>query len=370
MVFAAENERRNGPGLQRGSMNLVAWGIATGDEVAVVAVGAGLAVPRDPGHLVIRIGRSAGETAVAESGLEGSAHVDESPARPTRESPGGPIRREAPRAEFPMMASLMIKLRLELLPRFVTGIGCAWKGGSPGEGRTGVGPGRLPVAFMRIAAMVGLLLAVVPCSDAEPVTELRVGMSAERLMFQLADDGGVLPWVLQSSRDGRKWRDLAFMERAKGGGGPAAELDRAVLPGSDLRTMLFRAVRLEGDDPFLREFLAARARWNAAGYSGYRYELRWNWSMFSWDGRLTVRDGVAVSAETVFSYPEGLDPLAMLSIDGWFDKIADARAQGAEVIEVEWHPELGYPMSGFIDVSTLIADEEQSWTIRSVAALR
>jgi len=133
---------------------------------------------------------------------------------------------------------------------------------------------------------------------------------------------------------------------------------------------MFRAVQLEGEDRFYRDFLTARARWESTGFTSYVYEVTWNWSFFSWHGNVTVLDGEVTETETISSFPKGIGPLDELTIDGWFEKIARARAQGAEDIQVTWHPDLGYPVTGFIDVSVQIADEEQSWTIHSLTPFR
>ena len=218
----------------------------------------------------------------------------------------------------------------------------------------------------------GLLLAWLSAtlSQAELQPTLNLDLSAGRLTFDLVGDVGSDPWILQHSVDGKAWRDLVFLERDGGLSVPGVELDLKALPEGRTRSAMFRAVQLAAEDPFYREFLAARARWEAARLASYHYELRWNWSRLFWHGNLTVIDDEVASSEAISSFPEGIGPLDLLTIDGWFDKIADARAQGAEMIEVRWHPELGYPESGFIDVSLLIADEEQSWTIRSLALLR
>ena len=42
--------------------------------------------------------------------------------------------------------------------------------------------------------------------------------------------------------------------------------------------------------------------------------------------------------------------------------------QKAETVEVTYHPQMGYPLTIFIDVSTQIADEEQGYTIENFAA--
>ena len=67
---------------------------------------------------------------------------------------------------------------------------------------------------------------------------------------------------------------------------------------------------------------------------------------------------------------EADEPPVLLTIDGWFDLIENARARGAETIDVTWDADFGFPADGFIDESTLIADEEISWSIPSLTPLR
>lgn len=160
-----------------------------------------------------------------------------------------------------------------------------------------------------------------------------------------------------------------FFDREGDGKEPRAEIPREAIPGRGAEPALFRAIRLEKEDPEHREYLAARARWRTSPVGRYRYEVRWNWSFFSLHGTVTVVDGHVTASETIMSFPMEIEPPALLTIDGWFDKVADARARDAEIIDVDWHPEFGVPSTGFIDLSRLIADEEQSWTIDSFTPL-
>ncbi|MEZ5326644.1 MAG: DUF6174 domain-containing protein [Verrucomicrobiales bacterium] len=187
--------------------------------------------------------------------------------------------------------------------------------------------------------------------------------SADRLTFHVdADEGAAAFWVLQQSLDGKSWEDLLFLDEG------TAEVSWGSLRGS--RSALFRAIGLEKDDTALREFLAARQQWRSGGFDRYRYDVRWNWSFFSWYGTLTVVDREVIASEKILAFPEEIGPLELLTIDGWFEKIAAARTNDAETIDVTWDSDFGFPASGFIDFSALIADEEQSWTIDSFSPLR
>lgn len=218
-----------------------------------------------------------------------------------------------------------------------------------------------------VLASLGMVFVPGICPATE--TTLHLALSVDRLTFRLAGDGGA-PWILQHSRDGRAWADLLYVEPANDGDEPVAAVEWSALPEPAAASSWFRAVLLEKEDPVIRDLLAARGSWRSSGFDRYRYGLRWNWSFFAWHGEITVVDGKVVHSETIAAFPGQIEPPELLTIDGWFDKVAHARHRGAEIIEVKWHPQFGFPSSGFIDVSTLIADEEESWAIDSFSPMR
>ena len=208
-------------------------------------------------------------------------------------------------------------------------------------------------------------LAIAPAS-AETEATLQMEWSADKLTFRLAGDVGTNPWVLQHSVDGKVWEDVIFLRGEENA--PSATIAPSELPLRGERSALFRATQLERDDPDYREFLDARALWRTSSISAissYRYELRWNFSFFLWHGTATVANGKVTEFETIELLPSFAEAPEVPTIDDLFDKIADARARDAATIEVTWHPEFGFPSSAFIDLSLLIADEEQGWTIKS-----
>lgn len=217
--------------------------------------------------------------------------------------------------------------------------------------------------------MLAWALFVPPCAIAEMEATLRVDLAAEKLTFHLDGEAGVAPWVLQHSHEGIAWADLMLFESTGNESEPRAEVAQDTLPEGSAGLALFRAIQREKEEPEEREFREARTRWGNASLGGYRYEVRSNWSFFTWHGTVTVVDGEVAFSEKIMSFPEDIEPFELLTIDGFFDKVATAKAQGAEIVDVTWHPEFGYPESGFIDISTLIADEEQSWTILSLSPL-
>jgi hypothetical protein len=231
---------------------------------------------------------------------------------------------------------------------------------------------RLAAPRLATAVMVIGAITAIPCAYAEKDVALHLDLSADGLTFRLVGDGGDSPWVLQHSQDGKVWEDLLFLDRKEDGSGPGVEVALSALPGRAVGSALFRAVRLKDDDPARRDALAARSRWRLSGFGRdrYRYEIRWQFSFFFWHRTVTVVDDEVVSSETIESQPPWAEAPELPTIDDLFDKIADARASDADTIEVSWHPEFGFPSSGFIDLSLLIADEEQSWTIESFSPLR
>lgn len=198
---------------------------------------------------------------------------------------------------------------------------------------------------------------------------LRVIHEGDQLNFELAHDGSKETWILQYSPDGKDWEDLVFLDRVVGESKSGVKIDVKAMTGVELEAAFFRGAKLAGDDAFYREFLASRVLWTTNGPSSYTYELTWNWSFFTWHGVVTVVEGEVTGTETISSFPEEIGPLDELTIEEWFEKIESARAREVDTLEVTWDAAFGFPASGFIDVSILIADEEQSWTMKNLTPL-
>ena len=178
-------------------------------------------------------------------------------------------------------------------------------------------------------------------------------------------------WLLQFSADGRDWQDLLFLERgAEAGAVPGVRVSSAALPVPHAERGLFRVMEYPEVDRFYRDYLAARARWRASGITSYRYAFRWS-TMIFWNGSIEVIDGEVASYNRLEAFPPFFEePPMYRTIEGLFDRIADARARNAASIEVRWDPDLGYPRSAAIDQSLLIADEEQYWSIEFMEPIR
>jgi hypothetical protein len=87
--------------------------------------------------------------------------------------------------------------------------------------------------------------------------------------------------------------------------------------------------------------------------------------------RITVRDGAVESA----TYVDDGQPVAASvlptyqTIDELFEMIADAVARKAVTVDVTYDPDLHYPTHGYIDISEMIADEEQGFTASDLEPL-
>ena len=226
-----------------------------------------------------------------------------------------------------------------------------------------------PYLFCALLALVSIASSF--RSPADEGVSLRIEQSGADFSFQVVGEDGLGQWLLQFSADGRDWQDLLFLERGvETGGVPGAQVSPAALPVPDAERGLFRVMEYPEVDRFYRDYLAARSRWRASGITSYRYGFRWS-TMIFWDGSIEVIDGQVASYDRLEAFPPFFEePPMYRTIEGLFDRIADARARNAASIEVTWDPELGYPRSAAIDQSLLIADEEQYWSIEFLEPIR
>jgi hypothetical protein len=213
-------------------------------------------------------------------------------------------------------------------------------------------------------ALMSVIFTSAPCTGTD--FGLQIEALTDRFDFALEGASSSPPWVLQHSPDLESWDDLLlFDEFVIGGGAPRVSIPRNALPEAGALTGYFRARQLKADDPTLREFLAARVRWRQSGIGSYEYELQQDLGAISWLGRITVMDGAVSIIETIDLQPPFADVPEVPTIDELFERVADALASDADEIVAVWHPELGYPVRCMIDPVALIADDEESWTIRS-----
>ena len=112
----------------------------------------------------------------------------------------------------------------------------------------------------------------------------------------------------------------------------------------------------------------ARARWEAAGVDSYDFTIRYTTEFLHGTYRVSVRDGVAVSAERV-PPRAGVDYLTESelprTIDEAFDRVE--REVAAPVFEVGFDDELGYPTHVFADPIEGVVDDEVEFFIEEFA---
>ncbi len=118
----------------------------------------------------------------------------------------------------------------------------------------------------------------------------------------------------------------------------------------------------DGVSPELGSFDASLQLWQDAGPADYRYTFQR--LCFCIDIRaveIEVRAGAIVSV-TVIETNEQLAASEFSrfeTVEGLFAVVRDAMERPAEVLEVTYHPTLGYPTQINVDYSLNIADEEQ-----------
>jgi len=200
----------------------------------------------------------------------------------------------------------------------------------------------------------------------QPDPTLQIEARADGLAFHLTGTAGTSPWVLQHSHDGLEWEDLQFWEPGtQGAEPPELEIPWAVLSTADASGSLFRAIQLAIDNPFRREFIIERAKWRLSGIDSYQYELRQSFGMVEWRGMIDVINGEVTFFTTIDVWPPGFEPAEVPTIDGLFERLANAIAADAHAITATWDQANGAPLTGYIDREEFLADEESGWSILS-----
>lgn len=122
------------------------------------------------------------------------------------------------------------------------------------------------------------------------------------------------------------------------------------------------------------ELERARGQWAAQRVDDYRYTVRrlcFCLPEYTGPVVVTVRDGRAAERR----YAEGgaavgAEPSAYFPpVEGLFEVVEDAIERDAAVIDVDYHPQLGYPTRISIDYDQRIADEEVSYTAEGLQPL-
>lgn len=106
----------------------------------------------------------------------------------------------------------------------------------------------------------------------------------------------------------------------------------------------------------------ARERWEAAGLSGYT--LTYQPTCFCPQARWTV---IVEDGEVADSSVEG-DAMQgpPMTVADMFDAIQQAIDDGVATVSAEYDADLGHPVSYYVDVDQMMADEEYGVTVRSL----
>lgn len=125
-----------------------------------------------------------------------------------------------------------------------------------------------------------------------------------------------------------------------------------------------------GPDPepeVLRDLVENASDWGDLGITDYSFTATVSCfcagELFR-PATVVVRDNAVESASYVDD-GQPVDPVflpAYQTIDEMFETIANAIERDAVVLEVTYDPELHYPTDVYIDMSEMIADEEQGFT--------
>ena len=162
-------------------------------------------------------------------------------------------------------------------------------------------------------------------------------------------------------------------------------IDSSLKPGLYERTVVAvatdgRTAEIQGFEPVIlvhdlesvqAQLLRAESRWQRSRIKDYVYEM--NWQCFCMTAYVapvitSVADGAATgikfadaSQSGEIPSPERFGPMERL-----FEFLQEAIDQEAAAITLEFHQELGYPTSAYIDYNLMMADEEMGFAVTSL----
>lgn len=194
-------------------------------------------------------------------------------------------------------------------------------------------------------------------------TEIRSArLSGSNLQLDLATDWD-RRYRIESSGDLLDWKTILVTEPSQGTS-LAAGIPIAGTSSGFLRASLFEWEELHA------EWLLARQRWRAKGLTSYQFECQWSCHCPFWSwARVTVRNGIVTEVVAV----DTGEPLpkeqwsTYLTIEGLFEWIESQRGLHPVELRAAFDPALGYPVSGYADISRMIADEELGFTLRALS---
>lgn len=170
---------------------------------------------------------------------------------------------------------------------------------------------------------------------------------------------------IETSTDLVSWKTSRVTEPSQGSS--LAVVVKAATPTA----CFFRASLFDWEE-LRAELKAARQRWRANRSVTYQFQFHWLCiichPIFRDWVRVDVRDG---TIDEVTSLATGevvpRDRWVHFTVEGLFDWIEGKLAMHPEYIRAEFDPVLGHPVSGFVDLSSLLNDEEMGFELGSLS---
>ena len=215
--------------------------------------------------------------------------------------------------------------------------------------------------------LIGILLLLPPLGSAEELSLQSTGTGWD---FLLKGATVSEPWLVQESPNLTDWKDLIFFDsREAGETTTTASVETTELADPDSRQRFFRAIKLPSDEAAARApSLDCLRKWRRTAPDRYRFVIDENAGQLSWTATVVVDNDEIESVVFTDVFPDFIDPTPV-TITGLFERIEQAFESEAETVQGTWDPTFGYPVTGFIDFSTLIADDQRSWTITDFEVL-
>jgi hypothetical protein len=228
------------------------------------------------------------------------------------------------------------------------------------------GPRLLRAAVLGVASM-----AVVDVLHAQDSAALRIESWTRRdsemeLRLAFPTEWG-RRYRIEASTDLVSWETKLVTEPSQGSALAVVVKAPAATPH------FFRATLFDWEE-LRAEVQAGRQRWRTNGLVTYQFQFHWRCIIchpnFRELVRVDVRDGSIVRV-TKLATGEALPPDQWVhyTVEGLFDWIEGKLALHPEVIRVTFDPVLGHPVSGFVDQSSLMNDEEMGFELSALGLL-
>ena len=162
-------------------------------------------------------------------------------------------------------------------------------------------------------------------------------------------------------------------------------IDDSLTPGLYERKVIAvaadgRTIEVQGFEPVIlvrdpgsvqAQLLRAESRWQRSGIRDYVYEM--NWQCFCIREYVapvitTVIDGSMTGIKFADANQTGVipSPERFGAMERVFEFLQEAIDRDAASITVEFHQQLGYPTSAFVDYDRLLADEEMGFAVTNL----